>query len=131
MKIDSVKQHIDQSAAKVYGLIADCSNLAKISSDRMTVASVSETACKIEVQGMPTISFERIEAVPNTKVTYRTDYQNATITFFIEEIAENACEIYLSFEGDMPFFAASLLKGPLKNAADTIVGKLRTVCEAI
>lgn len=74
------------------------------------------------LKGMPEIALKRKEEVPYSKVVLgaASDKLPFTLTANISEIAEDKCEVFLSFEGEFNAMMAMMIKSPITNFIGTL-----------
>lgn len=123
MHLESPKNTIGKSSKQVFEFLTDPKNFETLMPDNVDKFEVvNPETFLFALKGMPEIALKKKEEVPHSKVVLgaASDKLPFTLTAHISEIAEEQCEVFLSFEGEFNAMMAMMIKTPITNFIGTL-----------
>ncbi len=123
MHLESQKNTIEKSSKQVFEFLTNPKNFETLMPDNVDKFEVvNPETFLFALKGMPEIALKKKEEVPYSKVVLgaASDKLPFTLTAHISELAEEQCEVYLSFEGEFNAMMAMMIKTPITNFIGTL-----------
>ncbi|HIP47817.1 MAG TPA: SRPBCC family protein [Lutibacter sp.] len=126
MNLESKKTTVQKSQKELYSYLTDLENFKSILPDSLEEFSVSGDSFKFQLKGMPAIrlAFDTKQEFDLIKLKATSDTFPIYLICKIDAISDTQSETQLFFEGEINAMMAMMLKKPLQNLLDGLVGKM-------
>jgi len=126
MNLESNKRIIQKSQKELFTFLTDLNNFESILPDSLEEFSVSGDSFKFQLKGMPAIrlAFDTKQEFDLIKLKATSDTFPIYLICKINAISETQSEAQLFFEGEINAMMAMMLKKPLQNLLDGLIGKM-------
>lgn len=126
MNLESNKTNVQKSQKELFAFLTDLENFKSILPDSLEEFSVSDDSFKFQLKGMPAIrlAFDTKKEFDLIKLKATSDTFPIFLICKINAISETQSEAQLFFEGEINAMMAMMLKKPLQNLLDGLVGKM-------
>src|SRR5574344_1702727 len=131
MKIEGKNTTIQASAEAIFKLCSKCSKFGGTIPAQVTGFTATESECHFTIQGMANITLTIVEKIEFSKIHYHaTANQPINLDLFIniKDLGLNS-EAHVDIDIDAPVFMNGMLKSPLQNFADQLIGKIKEKAE--
>ncbi|MBR4786701.1 MAG: hypothetical protein IK013_02300 [Bacteroidales bacterium] len=132
MKLTSHTETIAASAANTYDFLCHLIQTTQAPPiPDITDWHADEQGCSFTVKNMVSCNMRLTDAQPYRLVTYHlnTDKSiSATVNFRIESMGTDST-LQVEAEADMPFWIQAMLKGPMEQVMNSVMGKLKEAIE--
>ena len=127
MHLESPTSKIQKPRKEVYEFLTDLRNFERLMPDSIQTFEVLDPdTFRFALKGMPEIVLKRESETPHEKVVLGAASGKLpfTLTADLKEVARDATEVNLSFEGEFNAMMAMMVKGPITNFLGTLSEKL-------
>ncbi len=132
MKIQSNKENLTISPDRVFNALLNFTrNQQAPSIPQITDWTVTNDGCSFTINGMVTCYFKLSGQIPFSKVSYLIDTDkkfSATADFLIED-TDCGSIVQIVAEADVPIFMQPMLKGPVEQALNKALLKIKEMTE--
>lgn len=132
MKIQSNKENLTISPDSVFNALLNFTrNQQAPSIPQITNWTTTNDGCSFTINNMVTCTFKLSGQIPFSKVSYLIDTDkkfSATADFLIEE-ADYGSNVQIIAEADVPIFMQPMLKGPIEQALNKALLKIKEMAE--
>jgi carbon monoxide dehydrogenase subunit G len=126
MHLESQVTNVEKSQKELYDFLTDLSNFEKILPETLEEFEVREDSFKFALKGMPAIrlAFETKQEFKLIKLKATSNSFPVLLICKIRSISAAQSEVQLFFEGEINAMMAMMIKKPLQNLLDGLVGKM-------
>lgn len=132
MKIQSNKETLSIPSDRVFNALLNFTrNQQAPSIPQITNWAVTENGCSFTINNMVTCHFKLTDQVPFNKVSYLIDTDkkfSATADFLIDDTGCGSI-VQIVAEADIPIFMQAMLKGPIEQALNKSLQKIKEMAE--
>ena len=118
---------VNSPAVAVYSRFSDFNNMRNIMPDRVEEFSSTQSTCTFKLKGLPDITLDMIETVPNSKIVYATHDQKPVdikMGITIMEVDSTTSKIVMYIDAMVDGVIGAMLSKPLQNMLDMMAEKL-------
>ncbi len=126
-KFESETQLLKASSKEVFEFLSDFRNFEELMPDKVDSWEASRDKCSFRVQGLASLSMHMITRNPYRNIHIVSEGNNPldySLSCFLFERGENACQVQLVFEADLNPFIRSVASKPLQHLTDLLAEKL-------
>ena len=120
---------VSRSASAVYDIFFDFNNFRGfLPTDRIEQFSCTQTSCTITAKGLPTITLDMTERVPQKRVLYSTHDQrpmDIRLGLDINALSDTSSELKFFIDAEIEGVTSMMLSKPFQNLLDTIANKIK------
>jgi len=110
---------INANSEKIFAFLSDFQNFGTLLPDGVKDWTATSDNCSFSIPNLATISLQMGNNEPNNIVRYETaeggSPYKANITFSINQIGEEKCDVTAEFSAELNAMFAMLAKNPIKN----------------
>lgn len=132
MKIQSNKENITISPERIFNALLNFTrNQQAPSIPQITNWTVTNDGCSFTINNMVTCNFKLTEQIPFSKVSFLIDTDkkfSATADVLIEDTGYGS-NVQIVAEADVPIFMLPMLKGPVEQALNKALLKIKEMAE--
>jgi len=132
MKIQSNKENLTTPQEKVFDTLVRFTQQAQMPPiPQISNWNADENGCSFTIENMVTCHFQMTEQVPYSKICYHIDTDkglSADAIFHIDG-NESGSTIQLEAEADVPIFLQPMIKGPVEQAINMALVKIKEMAE--
>lgn len=124
MNLESPKVTVEKSQKELFDFLSDVKNFESLMPENISkFETIDEDKFLFALKGMPEIILKKKEILPPSKIVLgaaggKLDF---SLTGNITEVADDKCEVQLSFNGDFNPMMAMMIKGPISKFIETLV----------
>lgn len=127
MNLESPRVTVEKPASALFDLLSDVRNFEKLMPENIAKFEViGDDAFIFGLKGIPEIKLKMIEKIAPNKVVLgaASDKLPFTLVANIDEISADSSSVKLDFEGEFNAMMAMMIKGPIGNFINTLVGNM-------
>lgn len=132
MKIQSNKENISITPDRVFhGLLNFTRNTTAPSIPQLSNWVVTDDGCSFTINNMVTCHFRIVEQIPYSKVSYHIDTDknfSATADVHIDDLGYGST-VQIFVDADVPFFLQPMIKGPIEQALNKALLRIKEMVE--
>ena len=123
MNLESPKVTVEKSQQELFDFLSNVKNFESLMPENISkFKAIDDDKFLFALKGMPEIILKKKEVIPPNKIVLgaaggKIDF---SLTGDIAELADNKCEVQLSFNGDFNPMMAMMIKGPISKFIETL-----------
>jgi len=123
MNLESPKVTVEKSQQELFDFLSNVKNFESLMPENISkFEAIDDDKFLFALKGMPEIILKKKEVIPPNKIVLgaaggKIDF---SLTGDIAELADNKCEVQLSFNGDFNPMMAMMIKGPISKFIETL-----------
>ena len=132
MKIQSNTETFRNAQEEVYDTLVNFTKRIQVPAvPKISNWSVTDDTCSFTLNGMITCQLRLTEQVPCSKVCYHIDTDKRISADAVVNIAPagEGSTVQVEAEADVPFFMQALIKGPVEQALNQAISKIKEMAE--
>jgi len=132
MKIQSNKESLTTPQEKVFNTLVGFTQQAQVPPiPQISNWNADENGCSFTIENMVTCQLKITDQVPYSKICYHidTDKGFAADAIFHIDGNESGSSIQLEAEADVPIFLQPMIKGPIEQAVNMALAKIKEMAE--
>jgi hypothetical protein len=122
---------MEASNEKIFNMMSDCRRFGEVVPDQIQNGEAGDDYFKFSFQGLVTMTLRVAEKQEFSKIVYSAENSQNIPAFITVDINGNdqASEVTVSADIEVPVFLSGMVKKPLQNFADMVVEKLKIAAE--
>jgi carbon monoxide dehydrogenase subunit G len=123
MNLESPKVTVEKSQQELFDFLSNVKNFESLMPENISkFEAIDDDKFLFALKGMPEIILKKKEVIPPNKIVLgaaggKIDF---SLTGDIVELADNKCEVQLSFNGEFNPMMAMMIKGPISKFIETL-----------
>lgn len=132
-KFESSIKQIAYPQQSVYNMLSDLTNIErikdKVPEDKLKDLTFDKDAISINVSPVGQVSMRIVERDEPKTIKFASENSPMPFNFWIQilPVSETSSKMKLTIDADIPFFAKTMVSGPLKEGIEKIAEALATI----
>ena len=131
--IESEKLLIEEQAEKLYIFLSNFNNFGKLMPNQVTNWKSTETECSFTIQGMADIILRIVDKQPFNRIRIAASGKTPVpleLVLTFNSLTEHQTETCLAVNADLNPMMSMMVKSPLQNFVNMLVGKLKEMADS-
>lgn len=133
-RIESDIAEIKNTSEKIFNFLTDLTNLGLLMPPQVINWKCTGDSCTFTIKGMTDLSMKILEKVPDSKIVFSpgntTPFDFKLIVTLLEKQA-GTTDAQIFFEAELNSVMEIMVRTPLMNFANMLVGKLKEISEKL